>query len=333
MYQYTISGNPTVGQFSTITEALQSLPTDCEESVTLCIMPGIYHEKLSISRNRLSLIGMGDSAADTVITYDDFAFDRMPDGSNRGTFRSYSVFVEGNDVTFQNLTIENASGDENLVGQAIALYADGDRFSCINCRLLGRQDTLFTGPLPPKELQPGGFIGPKQFAPRIPTRQYYQNCYLCGNVDFIFGSATAYFENCTIESLSHGPNHGVQGYVTAPSTPEGQPYGYVFHNCQFTTKECGEETVYLGRPWRDFAKSVFLDCRVETHIHPDLFHDWKKPAAREHSFFATYRLTNVADHNLITTNPTDSFAKYLTESEASAYTKQAVLGGSDCWNP
>lgn len=330
MYQYTVSKNPAKGQFTTITEALLSLPMDSEEAVTLLIMPGIYYEKLTISRDKLTLIGMGSSAAETIITYDDYAFDRMADGSNRGTFRSYSVFVDAKDVTLQNLTIENASGDENLVGQAIALYADGDRFTCINCRLLGRQDTLFTGPLPPKELQPGGFIGPKQFAPRIPTRQYYQNCYLCGNVDFIFGSATAYFENCTLESLSHGPGHAVQGYVTAPSTPEGQAYGYVFHNCDFTTRECGDETVYLGRPWRDFAKSVFLDCKVGKHIHPDLFHDWKKPAAREHAYFATYRLTGRKEN---TSDTTDSFAKCLKESETAAYTRQAVLGGSDHWNP
>lgn len=328
MLTYTISTDPSIGDFTSVTGALQSLPRDLTKPVTLQLLPGSYHEKITIDRGNLTLIGMGASAEETIITYHDFAFDRMEDGSKRGTFRSYSVFVDASDVTFQNLTIENASGDENEVGQAIALYVDGDRFKCIDCRLLGRQDTLFTGPLPPKEVEPGGFVGPKQFAPRIPTRQYYQNCYICGNVDFIFGSATAYFEGCQIESLGHGHENTVQGYVTAASTPEGQTYGYVFKNCDLISNECPEGTVYLGRPWRDYAKTVLLDCRLGEHIHPELFHDWGKPAARENSYLAVDEVSVSA----IVAAPA-SFVKCITKQEASTYTKQAVLNGTDGWNP
>ena len=171
---------------------------------------------------------MSESSSDTVISYDDYALDLMEDGSKRGTFRTYTLFIDTHDVTLQHLTIENASGDSATHGQAIALYADGDRLTIDSCRLLGHQDTLFTGPLPEKERQPGGFIGSKQFAPRINGRQYYKNCYICGDIDFIFGSATAYFEHCTLESLLRTKTSEqsdsvsdtsafppIQGYVTA----------------------------------------------------------------------------------------------------------------------
>lgn len=150
-----------------------------------------------------------------MISFGDYGYEIMPDGIKRGTFRSYTFFVHAADVTLRNLTIENTAGDSKTHGQAIALYAECDRFIAESCRILGHQDTLFTGPLPPEEYEPGGFRGPTESAPRINGRQYYHNCYICGDIDFIFGSATAYFEGCTIASL--GP-----GYVTAASTPEGQ---------------------------------------------------------------------------------------------------------------
>lgn len=330
MIEYTISSHLGDGDFLTVTQALLALPKDSNEPITLRIHPGIYKEKITICRNHLTLLGTGASPEETILTFDDYAFAQMEDGSNRGTFRSYSVFVDASDVTIQNLTIENSSGDENLVGQAIALYVDGDRFQCLNCRLLSRQDTLFTGPLPPKELQPGGFIGPKQFAPRINGRHYYKDCTICGNIDFIFGSATAYFDHCHLISLMHREDQSIQGYVTAPSTPEGQEYGYVFYDCSFTSSECPQESVYLARPWRDYGQSVFLHCVVGPHIHPDLFHDWGKSAAREHCFFSAYRLTNKEGSNIL---PKASFSRMLTKDIIDHYSKENVLQGNDHWNP
>lgn len=319
------SSNPDA--YSSIREAL-ALIMDLPENipVTLSIAPGVYHEKLEISRSNLTIIGSGSCASDTVITYDDYAFDSMPDGTKRGTFRSYSVFIDANHVHVSNLTIENASGDENTHGQAIALYAEGNQLLFENVRLLGRQDTLFTGPLPPKELQPNGFIGPKQFAERINGLQIYKNCYICGNVDFIFGSATAYFENCIIESLAHNADsQAIQGYVTAPSTPEGQEYGYVFHNCQFISSECADKTCYLSRPWRDYAKAVFIECKLGSHIHPDLFHDWNKPNARAHVLYATYQsycITSSGDKKHLL--PQADFSKELSSVEAMHYNLSEV---------
>ena len=307
--------------FSTVQEAIDQLPANNE----LCIIriaPGIYREKITLQRSDTILEGLGADPADTVLVYGDFAFDQMPDGSRRGTFRSYSFLLDANNVTLRNLTISNDSGDETKAGQAIALYADGDGLLIDHCRLLGRQDTLFTGPLPPREIQPGGFIGPKQFAPRINGHHLYRDCYICGNVDFIFGSATAYFEHCTIESLPHGGEEEIRGYVTAPSTPEGQLYGYVFHTCDFISGECPPDSVYLGRPWRDFGQSVFVDCTIGRHIKQEGFHDWGKEQARQFSTFSTVRCIRESGEPYQATAP---FTKQLTEAQLQRLDQKSVL--------
>lgn len=288
--------------FASVTQALKSLVPDGTEPVTIAVAPGIYHERITINRPRVTLTGCGAQPDDTVLSYDDYANRIMEDGSKTGTFRSYSLFVDAPDVTLRNLTIENASGDSPTHGQAIALYADGDRLTVDSCRILGHQDTLFTGPLPEKELVKGGFIGPKQFSPRERTNQYYKNCYICGDVDFIFGGAAACFESCTIESLRRFPasdseqEHAscgddappVQGYVTAASTPKDQNYGYVFVRCRLISKDCPPSSVYLGRPWRNYAKTVFIDCEFGPHIHPALFHDWNKEEAKKSVLYGIY---------------------------------------------
>lgn len=167
----------------------------------------------------------GESAEETILTYGLYA--RMPsdDIGKLGTFRTYSCFIDTHDFTASNLTFENSAGPGTKVGQALALYVDGDRIAFHDCRFLGNQDTLFTAPLPPKEIEPNGFVGPKQSAPRINGRHFYQRCYIEGDIDFIFGGATAYFEDC--EFFSKYTGQPISSYVTAASTPEGQEYGYV----------------------------------------------------------------------------------------------------------
>ena len=323
MKEFIIDKNTAVSEscFNSVSEALSALPENEEEQYILKIAPGKYYEKLEIRRGNLIIEGCGASPEDTELTFDDCARKDHPDGNKYGTFRSYSVFIDAGNITVRNLTISNTSGPEDEAWQAIALYAEGNELRFENVRLCGHQDTLFTGPLPPKEIQPGGFIGPKQFAPRINGFQYYKNCYICGNVDFIFGSATAFFDDCTIESIPRSillrskakaqtsrdkeniaetkaenksdnktetktKPEEIHGYVTAGSTPEGQEYGYTFRNCRFISKECPADSVYLGRPWRDFAKAVFTDCEIGRHIRAEGFHDWNKPHAREVSYYA-----------------------------------------------
>jgi len=327
----------TENTFLTITDAINSISDAATEEVTISIAPGRYYERVTLERDNITLLGTGKSNAYTEIFFDAAAFDIMPDGSKCGTFRSYTMFVGASHIKIDNLTISNTSGDPKIKGQAIALYADGDDIIVQNCRLLGRQDTLFTGPLPPKEIQPGGFIGPRQFAERINGHQLYDNCYICGDVDFIFGSATAYFRNCTFESIyrnreasdnQHPDNNpSIQGYVTAASTPLGQEYGYVFESCIFTAaKDMPPESVYLGRPWRDYAHTVFLNCTFGKQINPLGFHDWNKPNARENVKYFTHNCVYSGAENTPFI-PQAAFACEIDADAAQKYTLDKVMKG------
>lgn len=274
------------GQFSTIQEALDDLECHPDTVRRILVHPGVYEEQVTVRVPGVTICGESrETTEQTVITYALGARTILEDGKKRGTFRTYTMFVDTPDVTLENLTIENGAGPGTEVGQAIALYADGDRLCVRGCRLLGWQDTLFTAPLPPKEIEKDGFIGPKQFAPRTKTRQYYEDCYIEGEVDFIFGGAMAWFENCTL--FSKNVDREIKGYVTAPSTPEGQRFGYVMSHCRFESN-CPQETVYLGRPWREWAKVVLLNCEIGAHICAEGWNDWGKELAHETSFFAEY---------------------------------------------
>lgn len=290
------------------------------EPVEIHIAPGIYHEHLDITEPYITLVGAG--ADQTVITGNLGGYEILEDGLKRGTFRTQTVFVHTHDFTARDLTIENVAGPGHIVGQAIALYADGDRLCFENVHLKGLQDTLFTGPLPAKEVEPGGFRGPLEHAPRINGRQYYHNCTIEGSIDFIFGSATAYFKECTLVSrdeyrdeivtsrrdaqvsteetvtsrrsttstsdeISTRNIPPIRSYVTAASTPEGQKYGYVFADCTFTS-DCPAESCYLGRPWREYAKVVLIRCKIGPHIKPEGWHDWGKEKSHDTALFAEY---------------------------------------------
>ena len=202
-----------------------------------------------------------------------YAREDMPDGSKRGTFRSYSLLVDGDNVTFRGCTFENTAGRGNEVGQAIALYLDGDNIRLENCVLRGHQDTLFLAPLPDKEIIPGGFIGPKQFTERKRRTFYFKNCRIEGGVDFIFGGATAYFENCEFINVE-------EGYVFAPSTPADVPVGFVAVGCRFTASDnVGKGSCYIARPWRNFGYVRLESCYLGEHIAHAGFDDWGKTEA------------------------------------------------------
>ncbi len=292
----------------------------------------VYRENLVIERPYVTLLG--ENAENTILTYDLAARDAMPDGSLRGTFRTASVRVHTHDFTAKQITFQNTAGYGHTVGQALALYADGDRLLFEDCRMLASQDTLFTAPLPPSPASPGGFTGPGEHAPRVPGRHLYRRCYLQGDVDFIFGSAIAYFEECTIFSKKPADrkppespaDETIYGYITAASTPEGMPFGYVLKDCRLIS-DCPPHTVYLGRPWREWAKTIFLHCEMGAHIHPAGWHDWQKPHG--HFYYGEYDSFGEGGD----TAQRAPFSHILTEEEASAYTIENVLGAPDGWNP
>lgn len=204
-----------------------------------------------------------------------YAREQMEDGSKRGTFRSYSLLVDGDNICFKNCVFENTAGRGCDVGQALALYLDGDGISLENCILRGHQDTLFLAPLPDKEIIPGGFTGPKQFTERKRRTFHFRNCVIEGGVDFIFGGATAYFDNCEFVNVE-------EGYVFAPSTPSDVEVGFVCRNCTFTSKQdVADSSCFIARPWRNHAYVKLENCYLGEHINPEGFDDWGKTEAHE----------------------------------------------------
>ena len=259
---------------------------------------GLYKEKLTVPHWLTNIEIVGEDRDETIITYDDHANIRMPEtGRPMGTFRTFTVRVQGSGITFKNITIENNAAQ---IGQAVALHTEGDRLTFVNCRLLGNQDTIYTGN--------GG------------TRLFFKDCLIEGTTDFIFGPSTAWFENCDIHSRRNS-------YITAASTPKDVKYGYVFNHCRLTADE-GVNKVYLGRPWRDYGYTLFMNCEMGAHIRPEGWHHWEKQ--REQT--ARYLEYNNSGPGA-NTDSRAAWSRRLSKKEAEGITMQAVFTIDDTWNP
>lgn len=286
------------GEFRTVAEAVEVCRAFMEYHKVIYVKKGVYKEKLIIPQWVTHIEILGEDRDATIITYDDHANIKNPEtGKGIGTFRTYTVKVEGSDITFKNITIENNSA---RLGQAVALHTEGDRLTFVNCRLLGHQDTVFTG-----------VAG---------TRLLFNKCYIEGTTDFIFGPATAWFEGCTIHSRANS-------YITAASTPQEQPYGYVFNNCRLTADE-GITKVYLGRPWRDYGYTLFMNCELGNHIRPEGWHHWQK----EREQTARYMEYNNSGEGSATENRA-AWSRQLNKKEAAKITMDEVLRLNNSWNP
>ncbi|MFC0212656.1 pectinesterase family protein [Paenibacillus chartarius] len=308
------------GEFTSIQAAVDSIPDGFTDPTVIRIKEGVYKEKLVVGKPAVALIG--ESAERTILTYDDYAQKTFPDGELYHTFHSYTLLVTGDDFTAERMTIENAAGPGEAVGQAIAAYVDADRAVFRECRLLGHQDTLFTGPLPPAPRDRATFGGPRDGAPRRPVRQYYERCHIEGDIDFIFGSATAVFEQCDIVSRRGG-------WITAASTPQEVPYGYVFHRCRLTGA-APDQSVYLGRPWRNYAKVAFIACWMGAHIKPDGWSAWNEKESVRDTEFAEFGSQGPGAY---TGKARVEWSRQLTADQTERYAASHVLAGSDGWNP
>ena len=284
------------GDFFTVQEAINAVPDFRKEGrTTIYIRKGVYKEKLIIPASKINVSLIGAEGA--VISGDDYASKPNRFGENMSTSGSASCYIYAPDLICENLTFENTAG---RVGQAVACFVAGDRVIFRNCRFLGNQDTLYN------------------FGKHC--RQYFEDCYIEGTVDFIFGSSTAVFNRCTIHSLS-------KGYLTAPSTPQDEAYGYVFIDCRLTAAD-GVEKVYLARPWRPYAKSVFIHCEMGGHILPVGWHNWNKKDAEKTIFFAEYENTGAG---VATKKERAKFGHQLKNLKG--YSIEEILAGEDGWNP
>lgn len=280
------------GEFRTIDEAIEVCRAFMDYHKVIYIKKGTYKEKLIIPQWLQNIELCGENRDETIITYDDHA-----NINKMGTFRTYTLKIEANDITLKNLTIENNSA---RLGQAVALHTEGDRLVFINCRFIGHQDTVYTG---------------------MPyTRLFFKDCYICGTTDFIFGPSTAWFEDCTIESL-------VNSYVTAASTPADAAYGYIFNNCRLIAK-AGVDKVFLGRPWRDYGYTLFMNCDLGAHIRPEGWHHWEKQREQTARYleYNNYGAGAQPQQRV-------SWSRQLTKKEAQQITPAKVFVRQDNWNP
>jgi pectinesterase len=284
------------GNFKTVQEALNAVPDFRKVTTTIFIKNGTYKEKLNLSASKQMVTLIGENVEKTILTYDDWAQKKNIFGEEKGTSGSSSFYVYGPQFTAENITFQNSAGP---IGQAVALFVAGDKARFFNCRMLGFQDTLYTY----------GYA----------SRQYYFKCYIEGTVDFIFGSSTAVFEDCEIFGKK-------AGYYTAASTPDSTKYGYVFINSKIYG-DGPEGSFYLGRPWRPYAKTVFINCDLGKQIKPEGWHNWNKPDAEKTSFYAEYKSRGTGANDKARVK----WSHQLTEKEVNEnFTLDKIFNG---WKP
>jgi len=282
------------GDYRTIQEAVNASRDLSQVTVTILIKPGTYREKLVVPAHKTHVTLVGEDARTTIIT----GADHTGDAAGHNTYSSQTVLVQATDFTAENLTFENAAGP---VGQAVALHVDGDRATFRRCRMLGNQDTLF---------------------PAVEgSRQYYQDCYIEGTTDFIFGTATAVFDRCEIRSKRNS-------YIAAAATTERQAYGFVFRDCRLTADTAAHK-VFLGRPWRPHARTVYLRCELGAHILPAGWDNWRDAANERTATYAEYKSTGPGAAPAARV----PWSHQLSAQEAKRYTLARIFGGTTTWQP
>lgn len=291
------------GNFTTVQNAINSIRDLGPAEALIKIKSGIYNEKIVIPSSKHLITIEGEDKENTIITNDDFSGKLNPLTNEKlNTFNSYTFLVVGDNIKVSNLTIKNSSCNQ---GQAVALHVEGDRFVMKNSKILGCQDTLYSA--------------------TDHSRQYYENCYIEGTTDFIFGQATAVFKNCEIKSLANS-------YITAAATSKNNQFGFVFIDCHLTAKE-DITKVYLGRPWRPFAKTVFINTTMESHILPEGWNPWKGdkmfPEKEKTAFYAEFG----SKGNGSNPDKRVEWSHQLSGKELKNYSIENIFKKSDNWIP
>jgi pectin methylesterase-like acyl-CoA thioesterase len=303
------------GNFTTLQAAIDSAPSGLTKPFKIFIKNGRYRERVRIPAAKPFIQLIGESVANTIITYNSAAKDTM-DGRPLGTPGSSTFFVYAADFFAMNITFENTFGDGS---QAVAASVYGDRSVFINCRFLGNQDTLLT-------YKNGGPA----------TRQYYNNCYIDGNVDFIFGNSIVLFDSCIIYAKTR--SKAGSSFITAANTPAGQQYGYVFRNC-ILPANTGGTSYFLGRPWQNSSgigtipkshtKVVFINTTMSNSIRPEGWTKWDTATNTSLIYYGEYK-SKYFNGALVDTSERADWSYQLTDAEASSYTTTALFRE---WNP
>jgi pectinesterase len=287
------------GKFTSVQAALNAIPANNTKPVEIYVKKGIYKEVITLPAGKDHVTLTGEDKDQTIITYDNHTGTISPKGDIINTFTSATFFIQASDFKAGNLTFQNNAGF--TAGQAVAVFAFGDKLAFNNCRFLGFQDVLFCS-------------GPN-------SRQFYRNCYIEGTTDFIFGPATVVFQNCHIHSKKNS-------HVTAASTPQDHPYGFVFIDCKLTA-DTGLNGVTLGRPWRPYSRVTYIRCEMGSHIIPEGWNNWKNTANEQTARYAEYKSTGPGAQPLLRAK----WSKQLSGDEVKAYTIKNILSGIDNWMP
>lgn len=292
------------GDFRTIQQAVNALPGS---GGSIAVKPGVYREVVTIRKPHVHLYGTSTDPAATRIIFDNTG------PKNGGTFNSATVFVEADNVTLDHLTIVNSAGNK---GQAVALAVTADRAIFRHVRILGAQDTLFAA----SKYCYG------DYGPCVPARQYFSDCYIAGNTDFIFGDSQAVFSHCELHGIS---GKGVM-YTAQDRHNNVQPSGYIFDHCRLTAApDAGR--IALGRPWRPHAAVVFLNTQIDAPVIPAGWLEWPRfgVPSLPTAFYAEYNSTGPGA-DPATREP---YAHLLSAAEAARWNPERFLAGTDNWNP
>ena len=267
---------------------IQDAVNRLEEPALVYLEKGVYRAKTEITADNITIIGKGK---DTVLTNGDYARKIHADGREYNTFRTYTLCITGNNVTLKNLTVVNSNTAPQDVGQCVALSVHGNMFRADGVNLVSTQDTLFLSPFPDDlTVRYADFLPKRQLYREGSSLHVFTNCRIAGNVDFIFGCSEAYFEKCEIVSVNDA--RGI-GFVSAPAHPLAEAHGFTFIDCSFEDNGAGENTVYLARPWRDFGKSVFINCSLGRHVRSELFDKWNDTDRDRTARFCHYGLKGI----------------------------------------
>ncbi|HEX2684903.1 MAG TPA: pectinesterase family protein [Ferruginibacter sp.] len=280
------------GDYKTVQEALNAVPYNNKRPVNIFIGEGVYKEKLLLDSTKDLVTLVGADKFNTILTYDDHTGKPGANGDTINTRTSWSFKILGNNFTAINITFQNDAGFS--AGQAVAVEADGDQLSFHNCRFIGNQDVLFTN--------------------RDKSRQLYQGCYIEGTTDFIFGSATVWFDKCHIHSKKNS-------HITAASTPAEKKWGYVFNDC-ILTGDTSLHSVSLGRPWRPYAAVVYMHCFIGQHIKPEGWSNWNNTDNYKTTRYAEYKNYGPSADASKRVN----WARQLTDEEARGLTLNTFFG-------
>ncbi len=278
------------GDVKTINEAIAKVPENNSKRYTIFIKKGVYKEQIRIPATKPFISLIGESAEDTKLTFD------LTNKIAGSTSASYSFYVGGHDFYAENITFENSYGKGS---QAVAVLTDADRLIFKNCRFIGWQDTLYAKN----------------------GRQYFENCYIEGAVDYIFGEAAAVFENCEIHSKS-------DGFIAAPMRfAADEASGLIFVDCKLTAENT-DKGVFLARPWRDFGRTVYINTKMDAFVRPEGWNNWL-PTREKTAYFAEYNSSGAGAK----TSGRVKWARQLSKEQAAQFSTENFLKGADNWNP